>query len=218
VTGIFHIVLARKPLEGTIAENCLQWGCGALWIDGTRVMTTDNLNGGMYSPGGKARPMPGDTRTGAALGMFSPGAKPKQGFVQPLGRFPANLILGHCDGCLRKGTKKVKGSLLDHDCQAGKIFSAEAGTGGLGITRKHGHTDADGKETVEDWDCEETCVTMGFPLTGVSTGGKTGAVGSGGRYNGGWDGTNPGISAGGFGDSGSASRFFFNFSEQEADE
>jgi len=158
VTGIFHIVLARKPLEGTIAENCLQWGCGALNVDGCRIETIDNLNGGSYSPGGKARPMPGDMRTGAALGMFSPGAKPKQGFVQPLGRFPANLILG-------------------------------------------------GEE-----------VTMGFPLTGLSTGGKTGAVGSGGRYNGGWNGTNPGISAGGFGDSGSASRFFFNFSEQESDE
>jgi len=39
MTGIFHIVLARKPIEGTIAENCLQWGCGALWIDGTRIGT-----------------------------------------------------------------------------------------------------------------------------------------------------------------------------------
>ena len=41
MTGLLHIVLARKPLEGTVAENCLQWGCGALWIDGTRVVAND---------------------------------------------------------------------------------------------------------------------------------------------------------------------------------
>jgi hypothetical protein len=177
VTGIFHIVLARKPLEGTIAENCLQWGCGALNVDGCRIGTVESLNGGAYAENGSDRYDGADNwrykRNGDA-----------GGFVQPSGRFPANLILGHCENCRRQGTKKVKGSLLDHDCQAGKFFSAEAGTGGLGITRKHGHTDEDGKETVEDWDCEETCVTMGFPLTGLSTGGKTGAVGSGGRYNG----------------------------------
>jgi hypothetical protein len=46
MTGIFHIVVARKPIEGTIVENCLQWGCGALWIDGTRVKgeSTQRLN------------------------------------------------------------------------------------------------------------------------------------------------------------------------------
>lgn len=31
------IVLCRKPLDGTIAENCLKWGVGAINIDGCRV-------------------------------------------------------------------------------------------------------------------------------------------------------------------------------------
>jgi hypothetical protein len=37
MTGLLHIVVARKPIEGTIVENCLQWGCGALNIDGCRI-------------------------------------------------------------------------------------------------------------------------------------------------------------------------------------
>lgn len=86
------ICVARKPLIGTVAANVLAHGTGALNIDGCRVATDDNLNGGTYSPGGKAAPMPGDERTGAALGMFAPGARPAAGFVQPDGRWPANLI------------------------------------------------------------------------------------------------------------------------------
>lgn len=31
------IVLARKPIEGTVASNVLKWGCGALNIDGCRI-------------------------------------------------------------------------------------------------------------------------------------------------------------------------------------
>lgn len=35
------ICLARKPLEGTVAENVLRWGVGGLNIDGCRVGTED---------------------------------------------------------------------------------------------------------------------------------------------------------------------------------
>lgn len=40
------IVLARKPLTGTVAENVLAHGTGGLNIDGCRVATGDDLNGG----------------------------------------------------------------------------------------------------------------------------------------------------------------------------
>ncbi len=88
------ICVARKPLAKgcTVADNVLRHGTGALNIDGCRIDTKDNLNGGTYSPGGKSGPMPGDQRTGAALGMFQPGARPANDFVQPEGRWPANLI------------------------------------------------------------------------------------------------------------------------------
>ncbi len=40
------IVLARKTLIGTIIENVLEHGTGGLNIDGCRIETKDNLNGG----------------------------------------------------------------------------------------------------------------------------------------------------------------------------
>ena len=42
-------VLARKPIEGTVADNVLKHGTGGLNIDGTRITTGENLNGGAYS-------------------------------------------------------------------------------------------------------------------------------------------------------------------------
>jgi DNA modification methylase len=86
------IIVARKPLEGTVAANVLKHGTGAINIDGCRVETADDLNGGAYSAGGRSQPMPGDIRASAALGMFNPGAKPEKTYQQPPGRFPANLI------------------------------------------------------------------------------------------------------------------------------
>jgi hypothetical protein len=38
------ITILRKPLEGTVAENTLKHGCGALNIDATRVSTTEEGN------------------------------------------------------------------------------------------------------------------------------------------------------------------------------
>jgi DNA modification methylase len=100
------ICLAQKPRDGTIAENVLKWGCGAMNIDGCRVPTTDDLNGGVYTGsqrhdgtenwgfrnGGARKPLPGDERVGAALGMFQEGKTVGIEFEQPSGRWPANII------------------------------------------------------------------------------------------------------------------------------
>jgi len=85
VTGVLHIVLARKPLEGTIAENCLQWGCGALWIDGTRIA-------GKWS--GSSSRQAEDITGGSYAGGQGKGIADLVKEQHLLGRFPANLILG----------------------------------------------------------------------------------------------------------------------------
>lgn len=79
------IILARKPLEGTVASNVLKWGTGGINIDGCRIETTENLNGGAYAK----------TQSERHDGDESWRMKPGQAgdFVQPAGRFPANLIL-----------------------------------------------------------------------------------------------------------------------------
>jgi len=87
------IVLARKPLEGTVASNMERFGTGALNIDACRIETHENLNGGAYS-GGKRAAVSGDTRTVKGAGMYGEdGRLDPDKFEQPKGRWPANLLL-----------------------------------------------------------------------------------------------------------------------------
>lgn len=76
------ITMARKPFASTVAANVLEHGTGALNIDGCRVATEENLNGGAYSNGSKDLGAATSYATGVNAGEF----------VQPTGRWPANLI------------------------------------------------------------------------------------------------------------------------------
>jgi len=80
------IIVARKPLVGTVAENVQQHGTGALNIDGCRVATSDSLNGGAYSP--DRRPSISEWVQHGGTIHNSTGHE----YVQPLGRWPANVI------------------------------------------------------------------------------------------------------------------------------
>jgi hypothetical protein len=73
------IIMARKPLVGTVAENVQLWGCGAVNVDGCRIA----LNGD-YKCGANGRP----SQTG--LGDNYDPSKANQHCE--LGRWPANLI------------------------------------------------------------------------------------------------------------------------------
>jgi len=79
------IVVARKPLIGTVAANVLEHGTGALNIDESRIGTTDSLNGGRYSDGK-------DETDSTAFGK-GVNKRSKNDFHQPTGRWPANVIL-----------------------------------------------------------------------------------------------------------------------------
>lgn len=86
--------LCRKPLEeDTVAENVLKWGTGGLNIDGTRIQTEDNLNGGAYSKGDF-------TKTEIFKMPKMPGE-----YQQPIGRFPANLTHDGSDVILAEFAK-----------------------------------------------------------------------------------------------------------------
>jgi hypothetical protein len=81
------ITMARKPLEGTVASNVLEHGTGAINVDGCRVETDDNLNGGAYSTDRK--PSDSDWVKNGGTIHSSTGKE----YEQPQGRWPANLIL-----------------------------------------------------------------------------------------------------------------------------
>lgn len=85
------IYLGQKPFsEKTGAANLLKHGVGAVNIDGCRVPTGDNLNGGAYAEKGNRGESPS---LHAGSGMNVPGKTVGAPFVQPEGRHPANLIL-----------------------------------------------------------------------------------------------------------------------------
>ena len=80
------ITVARKPLVGTVADNVLKHGTGALNVDGCRVPTDDDLNGGAYSA--ERKPSSSEWVKNGGTIHSSTGKE----FIQPLGRWPANLI------------------------------------------------------------------------------------------------------------------------------
>jgi site-specific DNA-methyltransferase (adenine-specific) len=75
------ICLARKPIEGTVAQNILKWGTGGLNIDKSRV----DLNGDKKTPGGCATRVDNKSHLSFKGGQIN---------IEDnsLGRFPANLI------------------------------------------------------------------------------------------------------------------------------
>jgi site-specific DNA-methyltransferase (adenine-specific) len=141
------IVLARKPLEKglSVAENILKWGVGGINIDASRIGNENRSYKGMSS----------NIPSGA--GTFrDDNWKPKDIEVNVSGRFPANIILTHHEDCECKGTKKVKaisgGTNAKRNSNYMSMTMGYKDADGLG-----GYGDAEGNETVEDWDCHEDC-------------------------------------------------------------
>jgi len=77
------LVLARKPFSGSVAQNVLAWGTGGINIDKSRIPTDDNLNGGAYAKN--------PTKQKENAPSFYTSVTNKD-FIQPEGRFPANVI------------------------------------------------------------------------------------------------------------------------------
>ena len=76
------ILVFRKPMsEKTIAKNVLKWDTGGLNIDGCRIETKDNLNGGVYSKEKVSDGERGTMHNAVGVEVENPG-----------GRWPANII------------------------------------------------------------------------------------------------------------------------------
>ena len=80
------VIVARKPLVGTVAENVLRHGCGAVNVDGCRVGETKRVPGSL-------------SRT---LGMFFSGRETgeESGHNPNVGRWPANVVHDGSDDVL----------------------------------------------------------------------------------------------------------------------
>lgn len=77
------IVVARKPLIGTVAANVLEYGTGGLNIDGTRIAHDSSVNLEAVQRQSSDNPIQfGGAKPGDVVQMYKPG-----------GRWPANVIL-----------------------------------------------------------------------------------------------------------------------------
>jgi len=131
-------ILARKPLDGTVAGNVLRHGTGAINIDGCRVGTEARFNGPARAAPGtfNASPGSGDGYTGATV----------------TGRFPAHLTLSHNPDCREVGTRSVRRNLIDGNVKTAATDAApEWGT--MSGSRSIGSI----VETIPAWECSEGC-------------------------------------------------------------
>ena len=116
------ITVARKPFKGTVAANVMEWGTGAINIDGARVQTDDNLNGGAYSNGTKDLSKATSYSTGVSAGVF----------VQPAGRWPANLIHDGSDevvGLFPQSNGSANGGRSERNSHNSEDYWGEGGGG-----------------------------------------------------------------------------------------
>jgi site-specific DNA-methyltransferase (adenine-specific) len=101
------IVVARKPLVGTVAGNVLAHGTGAINVDGCRVEAS-------------GRPLI-VSASEDSTGIFGDGLNgSRHGGTTNVGRWPANTILGHAPDCDPDGGCGAGCPCAEMDAQSGE--------------------------------------------------------------------------------------------------
>lgn len=138
------IVVGRKPLAGTVVQNVLEHGTGALNIAACLV---EHANPDDLAASRAKKPGRRDTTTSDVYGDNRP-----QQRVNAAGRWPTNMVLAHTPDCEPVGTADVRSD--GH-------HPATRGPGGLSTS---GHKGQDGlaerksgTEVVDVWDCAPGC-------------------------------------------------------------
>ena len=185
------VLLAMKPLDGTFAANALKWGVAGINVDGCRIV------------GAKGSGQWGSDQT-KSESIFGMGGNDTRTEQHTRGRWPSNLLLQHLPECERRGTKRVRGSYLDHDIKGDNTLHPFRGKH---HTHNTGYADPDGLETVDDYICEPNCpVAMLDAQSGIlpPAGGPKYTTHDSGMFG-------MGVPGKIFTDKGGASRFFRTF-------
>ena len=183
------IVVAMKPIDGTFVNNALTWGVAGLWIDGGRVGT---------------EVLPEQKAGQARIGTFE-----RENMVTPerTGRFPANVILSYPEDEyeLRDDTTPEQLRMLAEWFDENAMRNTEGRS--MKISQEtYNKMPSDIRalfSAVPNPERDE--VTGLFPQTGISSGGRIGNKGSALNMMG----TDYETGDPGYGDSGSAARFFY---------
>lgn len=151
------ILVFRKPLGGgLVIENIEALGLGAIHIDAVRIGTQTRTNSSA----------PQHERTTMTKGMVTG----TETTLHNHGRWPANVLLVHSEGCEVVGTKRVPAPVINRFDDGMKPFGDGAG---------HPYTseragDADGMEEVPIYVCKDGCpVKLLDAQSGVLTAGAS---------------------------------------------
>lgn len=146
------IILARKPMLSSVADNVREFSTGGLNIDGCRIRGAGEE---VHTPA--SDPTKRQGTVGTDLGItradtdkFQAAQAESVARTNLLGRWPANLLLQHAEGCRCVGTTQVRRSLREATCDlpAKQTFKGwKQGGRSLGET----------EETVENWECVPNC-------------------------------------------------------------
>jgi hypothetical protein len=202
------ITLARKPLEGTTAQNVLQYETGGINIDACRV-GCEAISAHSY---------PGYDKY-SALKDKETESKGDPVYHEHQGRWPANLILQHAAGCYCTGTKRVNANQSSKVGSGGHSGSQYFGQVKVGTVRQS-TADSEGMETVSDWICVEGCPIKALDRQSgisISSGGRTIKRSGGGNVGSGKSSEKLVLFEDpGFGDTGGSSRFFQQVQHENA--
>ena len=194
------VILARKPLTGTVAGNVLKHGTGAINIDGCRV------HGGS-SAGGSVS---GANAFGQDSGWNEHENRPTEiDRSMTAGRWPPNVLLTHDQHCKRSGSREERRNVPTMPVQAGPGHATIGARLGAQSTTSV-------TESIEAWECVQGCPVAALDAQsgerpGMASGGEgardASMFGVGGV-------TKPETVRG---DTGTASRFFPQFQAGAAD-
>lgn len=142
-----HWVLARKPLEGTVAANVLKHGVGALNIDGCRTALHEQDEADTQH---QIR----QTQDSPTFGQSKAGMETTN--LKKIGRWPANLVLSHSPDCVAAGVREVKTGVAVQRNRDGEVHNQV-----YGDFRKPPEEDKTygegGKETIPAYKCAPGC-------------------------------------------------------------
>jgi DNA modification methylase len=192
------IILARKPLSGTVAQTVTQWGTGAINVDACRI-GSDTIQTNRYTPGRDMTSFHGSQAGNEYVSSTH------------AGRWPANVVLSHSDQCREVGTREAKRNTRTGD----HVGRGERTDGLRYLSNGVGNSTTSVPETVPAWICEKNCPVRLLDEQGGERkgGGKAGPRNTDtseeywGEGGGGY--TSVGRSASFHHDTGGASRFFY---------
>ena len=193
------VVVARKPIIGTVAENVITYGTGALNIDASRIGFQSDSDKASATPQGKVT---SNLSAGAAPDVNDAGRQEVERPDNSGGRFPANVMLCHTEECIEVSAGTLESTPAEE--VSGGIWSESTG-------KPAGPTYND---TPAVWQCVEGCPVYILDQQSGTSKSKAAAMAvpdiRSGKY-GSEYGTREDLekTVRGFNDAGGASRFFY---------